>query len=276
MLAVLEGPRRIICLTEETVETLYLLREDERIVGLTGFAVRPKEARRKPRVSAFTSAKIDKILSLEPDLVLGFSDLQADIARDLIRAGVNVLVFNQRSVDEILQMIATLARIANAESRGLDLVGRLRRNLDAIAAEAMRRPHRPRVFFEEWPEPLISGIRWVEELVEIAGGDPIFPELRRKQSATGRVVEPSAVAERNPEVILASWCGKKVNEETIRQRPGWSQVAAVANNRIHEIKSAYILQPGPAALTDGVAQIQQALQAKPAGGAGRRRPQDLS
>jgi iron complex transport system substrate-binding protein len=260
MPAILEGPRRIICLTEETVETLYLLGEDERIVGVSGYAVRPKEARQKPRVSAFTSAKIDKILALEPDLVLGFSDLQADIARDLIRAGANVLVFNQRSIEEILQMIATLARIVNAEARGVALIERLQRNLDAIAAEASKRAHRPRVFFEEWPDPLISGIRWVEELIEIAGGAPIFPELRREQSAGGRIVEPGAVAGRNPEVILASWCGKKVNEEAIRQRPGWSQVAAVVDNRIHEIKSTYILQPGPAALTDGVAQIHKALQ----------------
>jgi iron complex transport system substrate-binding protein len=258
MASILDGPQRIICLTEETVETLYLLGEDARIVGVTGYAVRPKEARRKPRVSAFTSARIEKILALEPDLVLGFSDLQAEIARDLIRAGVNVLIFNQRSVQEILQMIGTLARIVNADARGRELIDSLQRNLDRVAA-ASNLAHRPRVFFEEWPDPLISGIRWVEELIEIAGGEPVFPELRREQSAKGRIVEPSAVVERDPEIILASWCGKKVNAETIRQRPGWDRIAAIRDSRIHEIKSTYILQPGPAALTDGVAQIQAAL-----------------
>jgi iron complex transport system substrate-binding protein len=259
MSAYLEGPRRIVCLTEETIETLYLLGEDERIVGVTGFAVRPEQVRTKPRIAAFTSAKIDKILALEPDLVLGFSDLQADIARDLIRSGVEVLVFNQRSVDEILGMIVTLSRIVNAEQRGLALAERLQRNLDAVAAQAAARPHRPRVFFEEWPDPLISGIRWVEELIEIAGGVPIFPELRAQQSAMGRIVSTTEVAARNPEIILASWCGKKVNPDRIRQRYGWSRVAAIQNNRIHEIKSTYILQPGPAALTDGVEQIQSVL-----------------
>ena len=263
MAHVLDGPRRIVCLTEETVETLYLLGEDARIVGVTGFAVRPKEARQKARVSAFTTARIEKILALEPDLVLGFSDLQADIARDLIRAGVNVLVFNQRSIEEILQMIATLARIVNAGSRGEELVDRLRRNLDRIAAEAEALAHRPRVFFEEWPDPLISGIRWVEELIEIAGGKPIFPELRREQGARGRIVEPAEVASRDPEVILASWCGKKVNERRIVERVGWSEVSAVRSGRIYEIKSTYILQPGPAALTDGVGQIQGALKGRP-------------
>ena len=265
MAHLLDGPRRIVCLTEETVETLYLLGEDERIVGVTGYAVRPKEVRQKPRIGAFTSARIDKILALEPDLVLGFSDLQADIARDLIRAGVNVIVFNQRSVEEILQMIATLARIVDADARGQELVGRLRRNLDDAADVAAKSPCRPRVFFEEWPDPLISGIRWVEELVEIAGGAPIFPELRDEQGAKGRIVDPAAVAERDPEVILASWCGKKVNAEKIRERRGWEETAAVKAGRIHEIKSTYILQPGPAALTDGLAQIQQALGNRAAG-----------
>jgi iron complex transport system substrate-binding protein len=262
MAHLLDGPRRIICLTEETVETLYLLGEDERIVGVTGFAVRPKEARQKPRVSAFTSAKIEKILALEPDLALGFSDLQADIARDLIRAGVDVLVFNQRSVEEILRMIATLARIVNAGGKGVALTERLQRHLDAVAASAAKMSHRPRVFFEEWPHPLISGIRWVEELVEIAGGTPIFPELRGEQGAQGRIVDPAAIIERDPEVILASWCGKKVNEKAIRDRPGWDRISAVREDRIHEIKSTYILQPGPAALTDGIDQIHAVLNGR--------------
>ncbi len=262
MAHVLDGPRRIICLTEETVETLYLLGEDERIVGVTGFAVRPREARQKPRISAFTSARIEKILALEPDLVLGFSDLQADIARDLIRAGVEVLVFNQRSVDEILRMIVTLARIVNAETKGVALVEGIQGHLEAVAASANKMSHRPRVFFEEWPDPLISGIRWVEELVEIAGGTPIFPELRGEQGAQGRIVDAAAVVERDPEVILASWCGKKVNEEKIREHPGWERISAVRNGRIYEIKSTYILQPGPAALSDGVDQIHAALKGR--------------
>ena len=255
----LDGPRRIVCLTEETVETLYLLGEDARIVGVTGYAVRPKEARQKPRIAAFTSAKIDKILALDPDLVLGFSDLQADIARELIRAGLNVLVFNQRSVEGIFEMIAMLARIVNADLRGVELVARLRRNLDEAESEASERAWRPRVFFEEWPDPLISGIRWVEELIEVAGGTPVFPELRDEQGAKGRIVDPASVVERDPEIILASWCGKKVSPESLRRRPGWGEVAAIRNDRIHEIKSTYILQPGPAALTDGLAQIRAAM-----------------
>jgi iron complex transport system substrate-binding protein len=253
------GPQRIVCLTEETTETLYLLGEDARIVGVSGFTCRPKEARQKPRVSAFTSAKIDKILELRPDLVLGFSNLQAEIARELIAAGVNMFVFNQRSVDEIFQMMMTLARIVNAESRGLELVDRLRSELDQIAKSARQFPNQPRVFFEEWMDPLISGIRWVEELVEIAGGRPIFPELRGEHDARRRIVSPSDVAARDPEVIIASWCGRKVNKEIIRQREGWGTTAAVRNGHVYEIKSTYILQPGPAALTEGVRQIHSIL-----------------
>jgi iron complex transport system substrate-binding protein len=255
------GPRRIICLTEETTETLYLLGEDARIVGVSGYTCRPPEARRKPKVSAFTSAKIDKILELQPDLVLGFSNLQADIARDLIRAGVEVLVFNQRSVDEILRMIVMLARIVGAEARGLRLVQELRENLDRIAESASRFPRRPRVFFEEWNDPLISGIRWVEELIEIAGGEPIFPHLRHEHDARQRIVDPQSVIERNPEVIIASWCGRKVSQEKIRGREGWHAIDAVRHDRIYEVKSTYILQPGPAALTDGVSQIHAILTA---------------
>ena len=253
------GPQRIVCLTEETVETLYLLGEDARIVGVSGFACRPKEARRKPRVSAFTSAKIDKILDLKPDLVLGFSNLQAEIARDLIAHGLNVVVFNQRSIDEVFQMMITLARIVGAESRGLELVKRLRSELDNIAKSAEQFPFRPRVFFEEWMDPLISGIRWVEELVEIAGGTPVFPELRGEHDARRRVVDPKDVIARDPEVILASWCGRKVNKEKIRQREGWGSTAAVKRGHVYEIKSTFILQPGPAALTEGIRQIHAIL-----------------
>ena len=254
------GPQRIVCLTEETTETLYLLGEDERIVGISGFTCRPKQARQqKPKVSAFTSAKIDKILDLRPDLVIGFSNLQANIARDLIQAGVNVLVFNQRSVEEIFDMILMLARIVAAERAAAELVEQLRRELSQIAAAAARFPYRPRVFFEEWMDPLISGIRWVDELMEIAGGEVVFPELRLQHAAKGRIVEPSAVVAANPEVIVASWCGRKVNKEQIRSREGWETMEAVRSGHIYEIKSTYILQPGPAALTEGVRQLHTIL-----------------
>jgi iron complex transport system substrate-binding protein len=248
------GPRRIVCLTEETTETLYLLGEQDRIVGVSGFTCRPPEARQKPKVSAFTSAKIDKILELRPDLVLGFSNLQAKIADDLIQAGVNVLVFNQRSVEEVLDMILMLARIVAAEGAGLELVDRLRRGLETIARSAARFPRRPRVFFEEWMDPLISGIRWVDELIEIAGGEPIFPHLREQHSAGGRIVEPAAVLAANPEVVIASWCGRKVNPDQIRARAGWSGIP-----HVYEVKSTYILQPGPASLTDGVRHVHAIL-----------------
>jgi len=255
------GPQRIVCLTEETTETLYLLGEQDRIVGISGFTCRPPEARRdKPKVSAFTSARIDKILELRPDLVLGFSNLQAEIAQELIRAGVNVLVFNQRSVAEILEMILMLARIVCAESAGAALVERLRGDLDRIGESARKFRRRPcRVFFEEWMDPLISGIRWVDELLEIAGGLPVFPELRREHSAKERIVDPAAVIEANPEVIIASWCGRKVSKEKIRTREGWQKIDAVRDGQIYEVKSTYILQPGPAALTEGVRQLHAIL-----------------
>lgn len=255
----LTGPRRIVCLTEETTETLYLLGEDERIVGVSGFTCRPKEARLKPKVSAFISAKIDQILALKPDMVLGFSNLQAAIAQELIAAGLNVMVFNQRSVEEIFEMILTLARMVAAEQRGLVLVETLRRNLDQIEAAARQFPRRPRVFFEEWNDPLISGIRWVEELLELAGGTPVFPQLRFEHDARNRIVQPAAVVPLNPEVIIASWCGRKMNADKIRGRDGWDAIEAVRLNHIYEVKSTYILQPGPAALTDGVQQLHSIL-----------------
>lgn len=248
-------PRRIACLTEETTETLYLLGEEDRIAGVSGYTSRPPEARRKPKISAFTTAKIEKILSVEPDLVLAFSDLQAEIVRDLLKRGVNVFAFNQRSVEEILDMILVLARIVGAPEKGAALLARLRGELNAIALSAARFPRRPRVFFEEWKDPMISGIRWVEELIETAGGDPVFPELRHEHSAKGRIVEPPTVIPRDPEVIIASWCGMKVNKDYIRGREGWDALSAVRNNHVYEIKSAYILQPGPAALTEGVRQL---------------------
>lgn len=252
-------PRRIICLTEETTETLYLLGEQDRIVGVSGYTVRPPEARQKPKVSAFINAKFDKILALKPDLVLAFSDLQADIAAELIRRGVNVLTFNQRSVTEILEMILTVGRIVGAAEKASQLVSSLQGELDAIAESATRFAHRPRVFFEEWHDPLISGIRWVDELIEIAGGECVFPELRRQQAAKDRIVSYSDVIARDPEVIIASWCGRHVKKNVIRERVGWQEISACRGNHIYEVKSAFILQPGPAALTEGVRQLHAIL-----------------
>jgi iron complex transport system substrate-binding protein len=252
-------PQRIICLTDETTEILYLLGEQDRIVGVSGYATRPPEARRKPRVAAFKSAKIDAILDLKPDLVLTFSDVQADITRQLVLRGVTVLNFNQRSIAQIFDMIAVLSRIVGKQAEGDALIETLQSGLRAIQQSAQSFPHRPRVFFEEWKDPLISGICWVEELVEIAGGTIIFPELADGGKAQDRVVDPATVVERNPEVILASWCGMKVNKPLVRTRPGWKAISAVRNGHVYEIKSTYILQPGPASLTEGVRQIHAIL-----------------
>jgi iron complex transport system substrate-binding protein len=248
-------PRRIVCLTEETTETLYLLGEGDRVVGVSGYTVRPPEARKKPRVSAFINARFDKIDALAPDLVLAFSDLQADIAAELIRRGYQVVTFNQRSVAEILQMMLMVGGLVGKTDRAAQLVADLERGLEEIRTRAATLTSRPRVYFEEWDDPLISGIQWVEELIEIAGGNPIFPELRSKKLAKDRVVEAAEVARRDPEIIVASWCGKPVRRERIAQRAGWPEVAAVRDGQIHEIKSAFILQPGPAALTEGVRQL---------------------
>jgi iron complex transport system substrate-binding protein len=248
-----------VCLTDETTEVLYLLGEQDRIVGVSGYATRPPEARKKPRVSAFKNAKFDAILALKPDLVLTFSDVQAEITRQLVLRGVTVLNFNQRSIAEILDMIGLVSRLVGKQCEGEALVEGLQRGLEAIAASARAFPHRPRVFFEEWKDPLISGIRWVEELVEIAGGEILFPELAACGKAQDRVVDPAVVAERDPEVILASWCGMKVNKALIRSRPGWAATSAVRNGHVYEVKSTYILQPGPASLTEGVKQIHAIL-----------------
>ena len=250
-------PERIVCLTEETTETLYLLGEERRIVGISGYTVRPARARKeKPRVSAFLSAQNEKILELRPDLIIGFSDLQADILRDLAKAGLNVLVFNQRSVDEILSMILTLSSIVGAAARGRALIEQLEANLRSIQEAAKAFPRRPRVYFEEWDEPMISGIRWVSELVEIAGGEDIFADRSHSQAAAGRIVkEQKEVLEKAPDIIVASWCGKKFRPERVAARPGWDAIPAVRNGELHEVKSAEILQPGPAALTDGVRRL---------------------
>jgi len=246
-------------LTEETVETLYLLGEEDRIVGVSGYAVRPPRVRReKPRVSAFISADIPKILKLEPDLVLAFSDLQADIVAALVRAGVSVHVFNQRDVVGILAMIRTLGALVNAADRADQLATRYEKRLAAVAS--MERPSpRPKVYFEEWDDPIISGIGWVSELIEIAGGEDVLPALRLQHAAKDRIISADAVRAVAPDIILASWCGKKVVPDRIRSRPGWSDIPAVRNGRIFEIKSPLILQPGPAALTDGLDAILAAL-----------------
>jgi iron complex transport system substrate-binding protein len=253
------GPQRIVCLTEETTEWLYLLGQEARIVGISGYTVRPRRAREeKPKVSAFLSAKIDRILELRPDCVFGFSDLQADIAAELIRKGVQVTVFNQRSVEEIFSMLYQVAAMVGQVERGLQLMQGMRERLSAIEQAARALPCRPRVFFEEWDEPHISAIRWVSELLTIAGGDDCFPELAREPLGKNRVIADGAeIARRNPDIVIGSWCGKKFRPEKVAARPGWEKVAAVTQGQLFEIKSADILQPGPAALTDGVEQLHR-------------------
>ncbi|QDH71693.1 cobalamin-binding protein [Marilutibacter alkalisoli] len=251
------GPRRIVCLTEEPTEVLYALGEQDRIVGISGFTVRPPAARKeKPKVSAFTSAKIGEILKLQPDFVIGFSDIQAEIAGELIRHGVEVWISNHRSVDGILDYIRRLGAMVGAADRVNAWADELQRGLQAIEAESAKLPRRPKVYFEEWDEPPITGIRWVAELVRIAGGDDIFPERAAESLAKARILEdPDEVVRRAPDIILGSWCGKKFRPEKVAARPGWDAIPAVRDGELHEIKSPLILQPGPAALTDGVREI---------------------
>ena len=253
-------PSRIVCLTEETTETLYLLGEGDRVVGVSGYTVRPPEARQKPKISAFLSARFDSIEALQPDLVLAFSDLQADLSAELVRRGISVVTFNQRSVAEILQMIRMLGGMVGCQLKAEALADELADGLVRIGDESARFARPLRTFFEEWDDPLISGIRWVEELVEIAGGMPIFPELAGARLARDRVVDPLEVVRRDPEIVFASWCGKRMKKSTIVNRPGWSETTAVRTDRIFEIKSTYILQPGPASLTEGVRQLHQHFQ----------------
>lgn len=254
-------PERIVCLTEETTETLYLLDEDWRIVGISGFTVRPPRARKeKPRVSAFTSAKIDRIVELRPDLVLGFSDLQADIAAELVRAGIEVHVFNHRSVAEILRTIRVLGGMIGCEEKTRALVAQLEQGLDQVRERAASLQRRPRVYFEEWDEPQISGIRWVSEVIGIAGGEDCFPELAREALGRNRIIaDPLEVVRRAPDIILGSWCGKKFRPEHVAARPGWEDVPAVRSGFMREIKSSLVLQPGPAALTDGIRAVQDVI-----------------
>jgi iron complex transport system substrate-binding protein len=257
------GPQRIVCLTEETTEWLYLLGQESRIVGISGYTVRPRRAREeKPRVSAFLSARIDKILALKPDCVFGFSDLQADIAAELIRAGVQVTVFNQRSVEEIFTMLFQVAAMVGCADDGQARIEQMRARLAQMEASALALltsgKRRPRVFFEEWDEPHISGIRWVSELLGIAGGDDCFPELATQSLGKDRIIaDGMEIVRRNPDIVIGSWCGKKFRREKVAAREGWQNVNAVKNDQLFEIKSADILQPGPAALTDGVAQMHR-------------------
>lgn len=255
----MDYPRRIVCLTEETTETLYRLGAGDLIVGVSGYTARPPEARTKPKVSAFLNARIEKILALEPDLVLAFSDLQADIVADLVRRGLTVVAFNQRRVADILAMIRMLGGLIGRQTRAEALTIELEAGLDAIRQSAASWTIRPRVFFEEWDNPLISGICWVDELIEVAGGRPLFPRLRQAALAKDRILSPDSVRDARPDVVLASWCGKKVRKTTICGRPGWDAVPAVQHGHVYEIKSTYILQPGPAALTEGVRQIHALL-----------------
>ncbi len=255
-------PQRIVCLTEETTEWLYLLGQSHRIAGISGYTVRPKEARHeKPRVSAFTSAKIDKILALNPDCVFGFSDLQADIAAELIRRGVQVTVFNQRSVDEIFSMLYQVAAMVGEAVQGLQRIEAMQQHLQAIKVQSKAFAKRPKVYFEEWDEPSISAIRWVSELIQVAGGEDCFPELALQSMGKDRIIaDPMEIVRRSPDIIIGSWCGKKFRPEKVAARAGWGDVPAVKSGLIFEIKSADILQPGPAALTDGVNQLHRIIQ----------------
>lgn len=262
------GPQRIVCLTEEPTETLYLLGEQARIVGISGFTVRPPEARRdKPKVSAFVSARIDRILALNPDFAIGFSDIQADIAAELVRCGIEVWIANHRSVEGILDYVLRLGGLVGRGAEARALADGWRKRMDECAARAGARGVRPRVYFEEWDEPRISGIQWVAELVRIAGGDDIFPELAAESLAKGRILADDApIIDRRPQMVIGSWCGKKFRPEQVAARPGWEVVPAVRDGELHEVKSPLILQPGPAALTDGLDALERLI----AGWAARR------
>ncbi len=269
-------PTRVVCLTEETTETLYLLGAGDRVVGVSGFTVRPPEARRKPRVSSFLDADFEKILALRPHLVLGFSDLQADLGRELCKRGVPVFLFNQRSLAEILQAIRLIGALVGLAEAADRLALKLQGNLERLADQATRLPRRPRMFFEEWNEPLISGIRWCSELLELVGGEDVCVESRASQGAQGRIFAPEEVARRDPEGVVASWCGRKAKPEKIRARPGWDRVRAVLEDQLYEVKSPLILQPGPAALTEGAEQLARIVAAVARGQRlGNPKPGDL-
>jgi len=250
-------PQRIICLTEEGTEILYTLNQQHRLVGISGFTRRPLRARKeKPKVSNFIDADFKTILELKPDLVVGYSDLQADIAAELIKNGINVFIFNHRSINETLSMILQFCALIGYSLEGKELVDKYLSNLNSAAETSKSFPFRPKVFFEEWPDPLISSIQWVSELIEICGGELCFPELAAKSLAKDRIISPDTVVEKNPDIIIGSWCGKKFKPEKVKSRKGWENINAVRNNHLHEIKSEIILQPGPAALTDGILELQ--------------------
>lgn len=265
-------PQRVVCLTEETTETLYRIGAQELIVGVSGFTVRPPEARKKPRVSSFLDANFDQILELKPDVVIGFSDLQAELGAELARRGVPVVLFNQRSVAEILQTVRATCALVGRAPEGKALAAQLLAHVEEVADRASALPRRPRVFFEEWHEPLISGIRWCSELVELAGGDDVCVETRSQQGARGRIFEAREVARRDPQVVIGSWCGRKVKREKIVAREGWADVTAVKDNQLYEVKSPLILQPGPACLTDGLDQLAAIIGAA---ARGERHPPNL-
>ncbi|MBI2887571.1 MAG: cobalamin-binding protein [Chloroflexi bacterium] len=251
-------PQRIVCLTAETPELLWRLGAWDQVVGVSGFTTRPPQARQKPRIGAFTTIRLDKVLALQPDLVVSFSDLQAEPVRELVASGCNVLALNQRSLKETLDAVLVLGAVVGREPEARALVAELSTEIEAVAEQGKKLPYHPRVYFEEWPDPLISGIRWVSEIIELAGGQDIFPELRERQNAGARTVTGEAVRQRDPEVIIASWCGKKVQMKQILERDGWNEITAVKHGRVHEIKSAYILQPGPV-LVEGLRQVHALL-----------------
>ncbi|CAM3297753.1 cobalamin-binding protein [Empedobacter stercoris] len=253
-------PQRIVCLTEEGTEILYTINEQHRVVGISGFTYRPPQARKeKPKVSTFLDAKFEEIIELKPDLVIGYSDLQADIAAELIRRGINVLIFNHRTVEEILNMILQFTSLIGCQDKGIKLVESYEKRIETIKKQASLLPYQPTVFFEEWDEPIISGSAWVNDLIEIAGGKLAFPELKNKALAKDRILLDKQVIERNPEIIIGSWCGKMFKPEKVEQRIGFEKIKAVQNNHLYEIKSELILQPGPAALTDGLDEIVQII-----------------
>jgi iron complex transport system substrate-binding protein len=255
-------PRRIACLSTESVEVLYALGEQDRIAGISGFTTRPARARKeKPKISGFSSARVERILAVEPDLVLAFSDMQGDICRDLVKAGIAVHHFNQRSVADILAMIETVGRLVGAEARALQLVAALEARIEEVRHAAADLPRRPKVYFEEWNQPMITGIRWVSELIALAGGDDVFADLALHAAARERIVEESAPTVRRPDIIIGSWCGKKFQPAQVRARPGWEAVPAVRDGELHEIKSALILSPGPAAINEGLPQLAKIIRA---------------
>jgi len=256
----LRGPQRIVCLTEETTEWLYLLGEQERIVGISAYTVRPPEAKEtKPVVSAFISGSVSKIQELKPDLVVGFSDIQGELAKKLIEAGLNVLIFNQRSIEEIFQVMETVASLVHQSERGAQLMSQMRQKISAMQVRAAALKRRPRVFFQEWDEPIITTIRWVSEAIEIVGGEDCFTERRVCAMAKDRIVDAGEVATRQPDLIIGSWCGKAVDFDWIRNKPEWSQIPAVKNNRLFEIDSAEILQPGPALFLSGLDRLSEII-----------------